>query len=787
MLRDVRVLDLSSEIAGPYCTKLLADAGADVVKVEPPSGDPLRHWSASGADTSAGDGALFRYLNSSKRSIVGELDSDEVRRLVAGADILVESLPPGTVEAHHLHEVNPALVVVSISPFGRGGPWTEHPATEFTLQAWCGSTASRGKPDRPPLAAGGRVGEWVAGSYAAAGGLGALWGARRTGRGEHVDVSILDCMAVTMNTYAYVFASFLNWKRAPGAPRTIELPSIEPTADGYVGFCTITAQQFRDFLVLIERPDLVEDRGLAVVNERVRRMEEFLGIVHSWTTRRTTDEIIEAATLLRIPVAPIGNGETVLSMEHFVERGTFVRSADGTFVQPRTPYRISDSPAPERTPAPRLGADQGLVSWDARVSEAAGRAGDDGGRPLEGVRVVDFTAFWAGPAGTHMLAALGADVIKIESVQRPDGMRFTSTAPPSVDQWWEWCPVFHGANTGKRSVTLDLTRPEGVELAKRLIAQADAVMENFSPRVMEGFGLDWPAVREANPNVVMVRMPAFGLDGPWRDRTGFAQTMEQISGMAWVTGWSDGPPLIPRGACDPLAGMHAVVALLVALEEARATGRGRLVEMTMVEAALCVAAEQVVEYTAHGALLHRQGNRSPVIAPQGLYPCRGEEQWLALSVADDEQWKALCSALGNPAWAQAPGLERASGRRAAHDRIDEELIRHFADLDLEGTVDDLLSRGVPAAAVVAPPDLVANPQLTARGLLEQLDHPVVGRHGFPGLPFRFVGSQVAWLGRPAPTLGQHNEEVLGAVLGLGEQELDRLRSDGVIGNRPVGL
>jgi crotonobetainyl-CoA:carnitine CoA-transferase CaiB-like acyl-CoA transferase len=786
LLDSVRVIDLSTEIAGPYCTKLLADAGAEVVKVEPPGGDPLRHWSASGADTSAGDGALFRFLNASKASVVGDLGSPAVRDLVAGADLLVESLAPGELEAHRLQELNPRLVMVSVSPFGRGGPWTDHPATEFTLQAWCGSIASRGTRDRPPIAAGGRLGEWVAGSYAAAAGLGALLGARRNGRGEHVDVSVLDCMSVTMNTYAYVFASFLDWKRAAGPPRTIELPSIEPTSDGFVGFCTITAQQFRDFLVLIERPDLIEDRGLANVNERVKRMDEFLRIVHAWTTRHSTDEIIKAASLLRLPVAPIGNGETVLSMEQFVRRGTFVASADGTFVHPRVPYRISDTGTRAMTPAPALGAGP-APAWEPGAAGTADDSDPVDPLPLEGLRVVDFTAFWAGPAATHLLAALGADVVKIESVQRPDGMRFTSTRPPSVDRWWEWCPVFHGANTGKRSVTLDLTRSEGVELVKRLIAEADAVMENFSPRVMEGFGLDWPVVHQANPRVVMVRMPAFGLDGPWRDRTGFAQTKEPVSGLAWVTGWADGPPLIPRGACDPLAGMHAVVALLVALDEVRRDGRGRLVEMTMVEAALNVAAEQVVERTAYGALLHRSGNRSPVIAPQGLYPCRGEERWLALSVATDEQWSALRAWLGDPAWAAAPELSSREARRAAHDMIDEELGRHFAARDLDEAVESLLAAGVPAAAVVAPTDVVANPQIAARGLLEQLTHPVVGRHGFPAVPFHFLGRPGPWLRRPAPTLGQHNDEVLVGTLGLDGEEVERLRREGVVGERPAGL
>ena len=196
--------------------------------------------------------------------------------------------------------------------------------------------------------------------------------------------------------------------------------------------------------------------------------------------------------------------------------------------------------------------------------------------------MIDFTAWWAGPIASHSLALLGADVVKVESIQRPDGMRFASARPPSVDQWWDWGMVFHGANTNKRGITLDLRSPEGVEIAERLIADADVVIENFTPRVMEGFGLTWERLSELNPRLIMTRMPAFGLSGAWRNNTGFAQTMEQLTGMAAITGYPDEDPQIPRGPCDPLAGMHAVFATLSALEERDQTGKGRLVEVTMV-------------------------------------------------------------------------------------------------------------------------------------------------------------------------------------------------------------
>jgi crotonobetainyl-CoA:carnitine CoA-transferase CaiB-like acyl-CoA transferase len=285
----------------------------------------------------------------------------------------------------------------------------------------------------------------------------------------------------------------------------------------------------------------------------------------------------------------------------------------------------------------------------------------------------------------------------------------------------------------------------------------------------------------------MVRMPGFGLSGPWRDRTGFAQTMEQVSGMAWVTGLADGAPLIPRGACDPMAGMHAVVALLVALDERERTGRGSIVEMTMVEAALNAAAEQVVEQSAYGILLHRDGNRGPVAAPQGVYACRGDEQWVALAVATDAQWQGLRAALGEPEWAADPALVSAGGRRAAHDRLDEALSGWCSRHDRDELVELLADHGVPTAPVLAPRDITVNPQMRARAFFESVEHPVVGTHDLPGLPFRLSGRDTGWLRSPPPTLGQHNDEVLGGILGLGHEEIEALRADGIIGDRPVGL
>ena len=731
MLDGVRVLDRTTQIAGPYCTKLLVDAGADVVSVAP-----------------VDDGGLYEYLHASKR--VGEAGVD-------AADILVVDEP---VDVQALWDENPALVVVTITPFGCDGPWAGRPATEFTLQAACGSTATRGLPENPPLAAGGRLGEWIAGTYAAVGALAALRSAQRSGVGEHVDVAMFDCMAVAMITFQPVFASFMGWPPVKGTGRAIEVPSIEPTSDGYVVFTTNSAQQFESLLLMIGRSDLLEDKALSRPNVRFKRRDEFSATVHAFTVPRTSAEVLDEASAWRIPAGPVLNGETVTSFEQFVARGVFGPSASGRSRQPRVPYRIGG--VEPRAPA--------IAEWTPRSAPVSGSGWD---LPLAGVRILDCTAWWAGPAASHALACLGADVIKIESAARPDLMRFTSTKRPGDGPWWEWGPLFHSVNVGKRGVTLDLMRPEGVDVFERLLGTADAVLENYTPRVMEQFGLGWDRIHEVNPRAVMVRMPAFGLDGPWRDRTGFAQTMECIAGMAWVTGFPDGPPVLVRGACDPLAGVHAAFATMLALGERDRRGEGMLVEAAMVEAAVNVAAEQVISFDTTGTLRTRMGNRSLIAAPQGVYQCAGDDRWVALSVTTDEQWRALVSVLGDAAW--AGGID---DRMAAHDLIDDELGKWCAGQDPEQVAELLSAAGVPAEVVTPAVSILDNPQIRHRGLYEDEDHPVTGTHAIPGMPFRFTHVD-RWARRPSPTIGEHNDEVLAEV--ATQEEIDRLRAAGVIG------
>ncbi|MEM7285354.1 MAG: CoA transferase [Actinomycetota bacterium] len=752
----IRVVDLWGGLSAGYATKMLTDGGADVVIVEPPTGDPLRAWRIGGATD---DGPLFRYLRHGQRST---LDAEAA---MAGADVVIIGRDGPDPEV--LRAADPGLVVASITPYGRTGPYADRPATEFTMQCDVGSTAFRGLLWQEPFQAGGRTGEWFAGACAAVAIAGALRRQRLSGHGDTIDLAVAECINLAMTMFTDLWSSFNDREPIGKVPRNQETPSIEPTKDGWVGFNTNTRQQLGDFCLMAGRPEDAD--RFATARDRMVQWDDWNELVHDYTTAHTTAEIIEFASMLRIPVAPIGNGRDTPQIDQFVERGVFIDDPTGEFRMPRRPWRMNGEPLPDPRPAPSL--DQGAPATTTDRPAPS----DDAALPLAGLRVVDATAWWAGPTAGAVLAALGADVIHVESCTRPDGMRMTGGQFQHRDRWWEWSQLFQGANTNKRGLTLDLATDEGRSLFLRLAETADVVVENYTPRVFENFGFDRDTLAAQNPALIFARMPAFGLDGPWRDRPGFAQTMEQVTGLAWVTGHCDDQPRIQRGPCDPNAGMHAVFAIFGALIERDRTGQGAFLELTMVEAALNVAAEQVIEWTAHGHLIERNGNRSSYAAPQGIYRTDADETWVGVAVESDAQWEALVDVIGRPDLAQLD----ASGRRDRHDEIDAAIAAWSEVQSDEAAAETLVAAGVPAGIVRNPQRGDLHPQLAHRGYFESVDHPVTGTHPIAGMPWR-SDTVERWIRVPPPTLGQHNREVL-SELGLSPAEIDELESAGVIG------
>ncbi|BBZ43100.1 CaiB/BaiF CoA-transferase family protein [Mycobacterium parmense] len=784
-LHELRVVEISDRIAGSYCGKLLADAGAQVRKFEPPQGDWWRRYSASCSPVADGAAApFFSYLNAGKRCVTFAPGSGRCRADLAGADVIVVTAGPSRaaalgIDPGRLLADSPRAVVVTISDFGWAGPYADRAATEFTLQAWAGSPGFRGDPAGPPIAIGGDLGEYMGGVYAAFGALAVRRRVERGGRGEHLDLSMLEAITA-MQSSEWLHSQLL---RVPPISRTLEVPSIEPAKDGYVGITMVTGQQWLDFAAMVDCPQLEEIEQLRFQIGRWAYRDLIREQIRPWLAERTVQEIVELGQLFRLPIAALGNGATIRDTEYARQRGVFIDNPAG-FRQPRPPWLMSAcAPAPPgSTGAPGEGDLE--KPWE---SEESGNNSARDGLPLSGVRIVDLTAFWAGPAATHLLAAFGADVVKVESIQRPDGIRYSGGMRTDVDDWWEYGWVFHAMNTNKRSVTLDLGSEDGRRLFLGLVAGADVVIENFSPRVMDQFGLGADALLEVNPALVVARMPAFGLDGPWRERVGFAPTMEQIAGLAWVTGFPEAPPVTPRGACDPLAGVHAAFAVLAALSFADRTGRGQLVELPMIETVLNATAVQAIEQEVFGVTLTRRGNRGFGEATQNIYRCVGpDDDWIAVTVSDDRQWAALVDVMGGPDWCDE-SLRTAAGRRGRADEVDDRLREWFAGQPLDAAVELLAGRGVPAAPVVSPSLVTENPQLRERGFFEALHHPSTGPGLYPSPPFALLAGQERWLLRPPPRLGEHNDEVLRDRCGLTGEELKNLAAGGVIGTRPKGL
>jgi crotonobetainyl-CoA:carnitine CoA-transferase CaiB-like acyl-CoA transferase len=786
-LAGLRVVEIAGDIAGPYCTKLLADLGAEVTKIEPPAGDPMRRWGPfPGGVRDPNRSGLFEYLNAGKRGTLVDLEADAsvAGRLIADAHVLVETFPPGTLDrlglgVRALEALNPCLVVVRISDFGQRGPLRDREATPLTIQAASGWINAR-DADRPPVQAGARISEYVAGGYAALGALTAL----RTLSGNasrlvEVDVSVLESLLSTL-PYPMLMAEKMRSLGLPTNTRSAPMMGIVRAADGWVGINCLTGQHWLDTCAMLCLPEYGEHQ-IAIMLEGPERAE-FYEKAQPWLSERTVAEIVDLGQAMRIPVSPVNDGATVVDCPQYRNREFFVDVGgdDRSFLRPGAPFRLSRTPALPPRPAPRLGEEATAEAAAGSADWRTAGAGADPSLPFAGIKVLDLSTFWAGAYLTCYLGAFGADIVKVESIQRPDGHRFSGAWAYEGDRWYERSAIWQGTNLNKRDITLDLTSDQGRYLARRLVRDADVVVENFATRVVEQFGLAYESLAELKPDVIMLRMPGFGLDGPWREYVGWALNFEQTSGMAAATGYADGPPCTLQGPADPIVGVHAGVALLAALEHRRRTGEGQLIEVAQIEVAACVAAEPIIEYSMNAVVRPREGNRRRGQV-QGVYPTAADDAWVALCVRDDTDFAHMTEVMRRPDLLRDPRFASAEQRGLAHDEFD----RMVADWTRTQTVAQLVkaldAQHIPAEEVLTANRMYDIPQLDARGYYEDIEHPVTGTHRYPGWPFRMTPGPSRHHRTAPPTLGQHNEDVL-RTLGLTDDELADLRARRVIGD-----
>ncbi len=792
-LQGLRIVEIAGEIAGPYCGKLLAGLGAEVFKIEPPSGDPLRGWGPFlGNVPDPERSGLFEYLNAGKQGGVLDLenatDFATARSLLAAADVLIDGVPHGTLDhwgldGHTLKTICPGLVIVRISNFGQQGPWRDRAATPLTLQAASGWITNK-DPNRPPVQAGARIPEYIGGAYAALAALTALRSrSTNSDRTIEIDVSQLESILSTL-PYPMLIFEKLSRLGIPPSTRAAPILGIVQAADGQIGINCLTGQHWLDVCALLGLPEFGEHQVAVMMGGPERT--GFFEKAEAWLAERTVDELLDTCQAMRLPAAPVGDGATMLGFPQYTAREFFVEGGgDGwSFQQPGAPYRLSKTPVLALRGAPRLGEAAALVSPPTKRPDRRPPTNASAESPFAGIKVLDLSTFWSGAYVTCYLGAFGADIVKVESIQRPDGHRYSGAFPFEGDDWYERSVIWQGTNLNKRDLTLDLGSERGRELARQLAAEADVVIENFSPRVVEEFGLDYASLERINPDVIFVRMPGFGLEGPCRDYVGWALSFEQMSGMAAATGYPDGPPCNLQGPADPIVGVHAGVALLAALEHRRRTGEGQQIEVAQIEVAACLTAEPTIEYSMNGAVPPREGNRQRGYT-QGVYPTETDDVWVAVSVRDDDDWSGLVDAMGRPELLGDSRFASAQARETAHDVFDDIVAGWTRTKSADEIVNGLQARHVPAERLLTPDRMYDEPQLAARGFYEEFDHPVTGSNRYPGWPFRIAPGPKHHHRWAPPTLGQHNDEIL-RDLGLSDDEIEALRRERVIGERPLG-
>ncbi len=797
-LADVTVVDAAEGVAGGYASRLLADLGASVIKVEPPGGDRLRAlgpFAAATPDLEAG--GLHLALNAGKQSIVLDLDRESDRErflaLLAGADVLVESTGPRVMERRGLSHTEilrrfPGLVYASHSAFGHDGPYADRVASEIVDYAMGGWMYFCGDPERAPLMAHGQQGELHAGMQLAAGTAAALWHARRTGRGQHVDVSTFESL---VSSHVFVLSM---WSQEGQVKRRGDGTAaiIVPCGDGHLFATRFTPEIF----LLMGEPERVDDPAFQTSEGWLDALPEVLDRFTAWVKTQPKHEVSERAQALRMLVTPVQTVADLADSPQLAVRD-FWRAVDhpraGTIEIPGPPWRFSRSAAGPVRAAPRLDAHHDGPSDTAAEGAASANGGSPGrappphpGRagklPFEGLRVIEVTNSWAGPLCGMYFADLGADVVAIErSLTQPTrGQHFAGAQiwPRFYNRGAAW----NQFNRNKRAICLDLATAEGREIFLRMVERADVVLENNSARVFPNLGLSYETLTKRNPRIILCSMSGFGATGPEAHYLGLGSNVEAAAGLIARTGYAPGD-FYATGSfqADPLTGTHAFLGVVAALWERERSGRGQHLDMALSESGALFAVEPVMDYRLSGHVAEPRGNRSLRIAPQGAYRSAGDDCWLAIGVESDEQWRALCAVIDRPELcSRYPDVD---ARRAAHDEIDAAIEAWSAPLDHNDATRRLQAAGVPAGPVFANWEIVSDPHLFRRGYWVDTVHPEIGFQRWEGLPWRLSETPAPSRARPAALFAEHNDEVL-RELGITDDELTGLRERAVIADVP---
>lgn len=807
MLKPYRILDLTDH-RGEIGPMILADFGADVIRVEPPGGSEARRRGPL-ADGAAADLASlqFRAFNRNKRSVVLDLQSSQGRgqllALVAGADIVFESAPPGLLRGNgitfdNLRDANPRIVHVLITPYGADGPAADRPANDLTLAAMGGPAALQGLPGRAPVRV--TVPQILrhTGAEAAAAAMIALTRMQRTGEAQFVDLSA-QCSATwtTMNAMDAAEVQGFDFERMGSTVQlgTAAVDPVFPCADGHLVAVPSSAalEPLLGHMLgdeVIDAAWLTEDWSTypmrALQGEPVLASpEEIREAFAAFFLKHTKAELFAIGLETDVTLAPVNTVQDLLTFDQLEDRGAWTSVAHaGTKVRaPGVFARATRTPASLRTTAPRLGAhtDEVLAELSRSPrSPAPVPVADGADFPFAGLKVLDLTWVIAGPSSVRYFADHGADVIKVESELRPDGLRQLGPIRGESPPGWNQSHFYGEFNAGKRCVQLNLKHGEALPMLQELIRWADVLIENWAPGATERLGIHYAANRELNPSLIMLSTSLMGQTGPARQVAGYGFHAGGMAGFYEVTGYRDTPPLGPWLAYTDVIAPHFIAALVTgAIDHRRRTGEGQHIDASQFEMALQFLAPEILDAQISGYVATRLGNRSPREAPQGIYPSAGEDQWIAIAIETEAEWAGLCRALGRGDWAADAAWQSHAGRLAAHDQIDESITAWTATRTNAEAMEFLTTHGVPAGAVQRSSDLARDPQYAHRCFHHRHVHPVIGDVPYAGTQFRIPD----YHGGPrshAPLLGQHNHEVFGSVLGMSEGEIDAAIDAGII-------
>jgi crotonobetainyl-CoA:carnitine CoA-transferase CaiB-like acyl-CoA transferase len=667
----------------------------------------------------------------------------------------------------------PGLVWTAITPFGLAGPHSTYVGNNLIAEAMGGLMVIQGDDTLPPCVSPYAQGVHLASLHAAFGTLAALWERRASGCGQMVEVSVQEVVAqVYYTSVRYAYGSDI--LRRTGASNPQPANGFYRCQDGQVFISLFMPHQWDRLVELMQDPTLAapefRDRDYRLAHAAMieARLEQFTARFDRWSL---TAELQRRG----LPTAPVLTVADLAANDHLAARHFFMDFEQppwGTLRSVGPLFRASASPLRVRRPAPRPGEHHtevfGETGTPVQVTHTPSAAVARRTLPLAGIRILDLSRVWAGPYGTRYLADLGAEVIKVESGKFPDGRRPND-------------PAFVEINRNKHSITLNFQRPEGRELLQRLVAVSDVVVENFSPRVMAQYEIDYQHLRIIRPDVIMVSMPGFGHSGPHSAFTSYGGPLMAYTGMALLWGHADSRLDAHSKIAYPdyIAAGTMALAVTAALHYRARTGQGQFLEIAQVEATATAMEVAFLDYFAHGTIAAPRGNRDPNCVPQGCYPCLGHDAWCVISCSSEAQWQALAQVIGGPTLFDDPRFATATERWYQHDALDD-LISTWTRQRTPHQVMRLLQAvGVPAGAVQTGEDLWRDVHLRAREYFITLEHPDFGTVEHPGQTVRLHGTP-GQTQHPIGRLGEANEAVFCDLLGLSQDELARFVASGVV-------